>query len=306
MVMLVLATIWFVQRKALRSQRFSILGGKSQRGTRIKLGPVARVVARLALLGYLVVAAVLPVVALLLVALNGFWTTRIRWGELGPHSFADALHSALDFPGTGLALRNSLLLAALTATVSLAVAGLISWWTLHSRSRFAAGASLAIKIPAAVSTVVLAVGFVLAFGGPPAYLGGTVLILFLAYLAIAMPEASVTAESAVGQVGKDLDEASRVSGAGEARTFLRVYIPLMLPGLAAGWALVFVRTVGDLEASAILAGTGNPVVGFQILGLITSADYAGLAALALLLTALSATVVTIVLMVVRKISVRSS
>lgn len=305
-VMLVLATIWFVQRKALRSQRFSILGGKSQRGRRIPLSPWARGIARVVLLGYLVVAAVLPVLALLLVALNGFWTTHIRWDRIGFHSFADALRSAFAFPGTGLALKNSVLLAAASATVGLAVAGLISWWTLNSRNRLAAAASLTIKIPAAVSTVVLAVGFVLAFGGPPAYLGGTVVMLFLAYLAIAMPEASVTAESAIGQVGRDLGEASRVAGAGEGRTFARVYVPLMMPGLAAGWALVFVRIVGDLEASAILAGTGNPVVGFQILGLITSADYAGLAALALLLTALSATVVAAVLMLVRRFSVRAS
>ena len=39
----------------------------------------------------------------------------------------------------------------------------------------------------------------------------------------------------------------------------------MLPGLAAGWSLLFVRMAGDLTASAMLAGTSNPVAGFRIL-----------------------------------------
>jgi iron(III) transport system permease protein len=185
------------------------------------------------------------------------------------------------------------------------VAALVAWWTVHARGPFASVPSLATKIPAAISTIVLAVGFILAFGGPPLYLGGTVFILFLAYLAISMPEASLTSEAAVGQVGAELAEASRIAGAGQARTFLRVYLPLMVPGLAAGWALVFVRVIADLEASSILASTGNPVIGFQILGMFTNADFSQLAALALLLTAMSSAVLAIVLLVTRRLTVRS-
>ena len=59
--------------------------------------------------------------------------------------------------------------------------------------------------------------------------------------------------------------------------------PLYLAGLAAGWSLLFVRMIGDLTASAILAGTSNPVVGFRILEVFEGASYASLAALSTVL-----------------------
>ena len=68
-----------------------------------------------------------------------------------------------------------------------------------------------------------------------------------------IPKASIAAEAAFRQVGPQLSEASRISGAGGARTMRRIILPLMLPGLAAGWALIFASIVGELTASVILA-----------------------------------------------------
>ena len=71
----------------------------------------------------------------------------------------------------------------------------------------------AIKFPATLSHIVIAVGFVLALGGEPFNLGGTVVILMLAYLALYLPQTSVATDDAVAQVGRELPEASRVGGA---------------------------------------------------------------------------------------------
>ncbi|MFG2088626.1 MULTISPECIES: hypothetical protein [unclassified Spirillospora] len=63
------------------------------------------------------------------------------------------------------------------------------------------------------------------------------------------------------------------------------------PGLLAGWALLFVTIAGDISACAILAGTGNEVVGFRILEVFANGDYAMLGSLSILLTVVSITVV---------------
>jgi iron(III) transport system permease protein len=115
-----------------------------------------------------------------------------------------------------------------------------------------------------------------------------------------LPQASVAADAASSQIGRELDEASHVSGAGTGRTLWRVSLPLMLPGLAAGWALLFVRMVGDLTASAMLAGNANPVVGFRILDIFQNGSYALLAALATVLTAISSAIVLVVLVASRR------
>jgi iron(III) transport system permease protein len=96
-------------------------------------------------------------------------------------------------------------------------------------------------------------------------------------------------------VAGELAEASQVSGATAGRTFTRIQLPLMVPGLAAGWALLFVRMTGDLTASALLAGTRNPVVGARILDVYQNGSYAEVAALSTVLVAVTGSVVSLTL-----------
>ena len=123
------------------------------------------------------------------------------------------------------------------------------------------------------------------FSGPPFRLAGTLTILLLAYLALYMAQALLSTSAAVAQVGHELDDAAAVAGAHGGRRFVRVSMPLMAPGLAVGWALVFVRIVEDLTASTILAGSSNSVVGFRMLEQFTNGSYGTVGALALVVTA---------------------
>src|SRR5690606_26450485 len=93
----------------------------------------------------------------------------------------------------------------------------------------------------------------------------TLLIILIAYVVTYLPQASVSAGSSVSQVAQELEEASRVSGAGGWRTFWNVSAPLTIQGILSGWALVFVLMAGDLTASVILASPRTPVMGYTIL-----------------------------------------
>jgi iron(III) transport system permease protein len=147
------------------------------------------------------------------------------------------------------------------------------------------------KLPAALSHLAIAVGFLVGFAGPPFYLGGSILMLLLVYIVLFMPEASITANAAVSQVGRELIEASRTSGASEGRTFRRVIIPLILPGLLSGFSLVFVLITGEVTASSLLAKVGTPVIGFAIRDIWEMGTFGNLAALASAFTVLNIIVV---------------
>ena len=54
---------------------------------------------------------------------------------------------------------------------------------------------------------------------------------------------------------QSLLDASRTLGAGPARTFLRIAIPLAARGLAAGAALSFARGIGEFGATIMFAGS---------------------------------------------------
>lgn len=290
-----IAIAWFMQRLVYRRGRHSTAGGRARAAPRASLGrwrwPV-----RIIVLMYMAMVTLLPLLALILIAANGYWATDINWTHLSFGHFIQALET----PQTSLALQDSLQVGAAVATVGILVAAVISVLVVRSRNRVVAVADGVLKLPVVLPWLVLAIGFVLAYFGSPFHLAGTWWMLFVAYLFLLTPLATLTTDAAAAQVGSEMTEASQVAGAGGLRTFAKIYLPLMLSAMAVGWALVFVFVLGDVEISSIAAGTANPTIGLQILQLMGSADYAGVASLALTLVLVSAVVVVAVQWLARR------
>ena len=275
-----------------KSQAFATIGGKGSRAARVSLGR-RRWPARVIMLGYLVAAAVLPLVGLFVVSLQSFWSADIEWGGLN----FDAYREILDRPVLKEGLQNSLVLAAVCATVVVLVAVLITHLTVVRGGRGSRSLDAVLRSPAAIPHIVFALALIAAFGGPPFGWNGTLLILMAAYVVMYFPQANFYCTAALQQVGRPLIEASSVSGAGDTRTLRRVLLPLMIPAVISGWALIFVLMSGDITASAMLASTRTPVVGFVMLDQWTSGSYPTIAALGVTLTLISTTVVVIALTV---------
>lgn len=83
----------------------------------------------------------------------------------------------------------------------------------------------------------------------------TLPVLVGAYVLHFGAQAMRAASVAVAAVPPRLDDAARVLGAGRARRFLTVELPLMRPGLLAGAGLVLLSTMKELPATLLLAPT---------------------------------------------------
>ena len=249
------AAAWLAQVLVLRRGRFATIAGKGRRATPIRLGAWRWPVRGLVLL-YMGVTTVLPLFALVIVSLEGFWTPQIPWGDLEPGRVpgrrVQRAHCAegADRQPRARARRRDRGRAGGSASCRSSSSA-----RRRGSARVVDGA---IKFPATLSHIVLAVGFVLALGGEPFNLSGTILILMLAYLALYFPQTAVAADSAVGAGRARTTRGIARRGRRRGPDLRRVYLPLMASGLAAGWALLFVRCVGDLTASSILAGTREP------------------------------------------------
>ncbi|MFC9768422.1 ABC transporter permease [Rhodococcus jostii] len=301
-VMVFVGISYFVQYRILKTSRFSSMGGKSSTHKITRLGKWRPIVRGVVLL-YVTLSTVLPMAGLFLVALNGYWTPKIQWDSLGFEAFHTALFAD---PKTQQAFTNSLGLGLVGGLIGISAAAIVSIYIAQRRNRSTQILDAAIKLPSSISHMVIAVGILLLLGGAPFHLGGTWLILLLGYLAIYLPQASIASDAAVAVVGRELAEASRVSGGRDWSTFLRIYAPLMLPGLVGGWALLFIRIVGDLTASAILSGTNNVVLGFRILEVFNGGSYATLAALSAVLVLVTGTVLLLVIWTSKRFGVAKS
>lgn len=287
-LLILLGIAWWGQQRVASRGRHSTISGKTGSAAIIELGrwrPVFRAI----MIVYILLVSVLPFMALLFVGLQPYWTATIDPAVLTLKNFEAFFGPPGELPRR--ALMTSILLGALGATISMAVVAVMVHWAKERKgtaSRLVEGAT---KAPGAISHIVFGVAILVTFAGPPFMLSGTLGILLIAYFVMYLPQASTGAEVARGQVGNELIEASAMSGASRSQTFWRVLIPLMLPGLAAGWALMFVVIVGDLTASAILAGHSNPVVSFVFLDIWDNGTLSMLATLGVLVSIVTSVVV---------------
>jgi molybdate transport system permease protein len=60
--------------------------------------------------------------------------------------------------------------------------------------------------------------------------------------------------TAMEMVDTGLEEASRILGAGKLKTFIKITVPLALPGIVSGTILGFARSLGEFGATITFAG----------------------------------------------------
>ena len=100
------------------------------------------------------------------------------------------------------------------------------------------------------------------------------------------------AMAAFAAVDRTLLDASRTLGASEARGFLRVMIPVAMPGLAAGTALALGRALGEFGATLMFAGSFQGITQTVPLAIYDrfSTDFDSALALSAVLVAVSAAI----------------
>lgn len=299
-MLMVVFGFWFLQKKISSSGNFVTVGGRAGGASLLPLGRW-RLPARVLMWLYIAMASVLPMAALLLVAVQRFWSPVIDSSKFTLFHFEQVLFvNRVTFAS----FRNSLLLAGTGATIAMFIAILTAIYSSFRGGVTGKVVDLVIKSPATIPNLVISLAFLITFSGAPFFLSSTLTILLIAFIVMYIPPGSIAAASALTQVGTDLREASYIAGAGEGRTIRRIVFPIALSGFAAGWTLVFVHMMGDLSASALLAGVGTPVIGFAILTIWETGSFGLLAAFSTIMCLLNAIVVGAMMLFVRSRSWR--
>ncbi len=181
---------------------------------------------------------------------------------------------------------NTAGIALVTALVAVVAVLPIAFLGARHRSRIAGPAQTMVVAGFALPGIVIALSMVFLALNTPVLDGlyQTFPLLVLAYVVHFGAQSVRSAGIAVGSVPGRLDDAARMLGADRWRRLVRIDLPLMVPGLAAGAGLVLLSTMKELPATLLLAPTGFETLATRIWGS-TEANAlaeAGLTALALL------------------------
>ena len=159
-----------------------------------------------------------------------------------------------------------------------------------------------IELPLVLPPAVAGIGLLAAFGaggmlGDPLQEAGVVIpftewAVVLAIVFVASPFYLRQGIASFESVDPLLPAAARTLGAGPARTFLRVSLPLAASGLVAGWVLTFARGIGEFGATIMFAGNVRGVTQTLTLGIYEQleANFDLALAIGVLLVVLSATI----------------
>jgi iron(III) transport system permease protein len=147
--------------------------------------------------------------------------------------------------------------------------------------------------PIAVPGIVLGVGLFLAYTRGPVVLYGTLWILLLAFLTIELPAAFQQLRASFRGLHPELEEASRILGAGRIETLRRITAPLLRSGVIAGWCLIFVGTVRELSAAVMLSSSATKVLSVVIFDLNESGNLGAIAVIGVTMLVVTFAVVAI-------------
>jgi iron(III) transport system permease protein len=250
--------VFFYRRATRHAESFATITGKGYRPTRVKLGrwrwPVA-----LALGTMFALALGLPLLTLV-------WQSFFR--NLAQPFFSSAALATLDnydfilrYPIFLAAVKTSVLLAAMAATIVAGLTFVMAWIAQRSLPRYGFILDALAFAPIAIPGVIVGAGILVAYLMLPIPIYNTIWILLVAYVTLYLPYGMRFASSGITQIHRELEEMASVSGASLGQTFGRIMLPLLAPVLLAGWIYVFVLAVRELGASIFLVGPGTHVLG---------------------------------------------
>jgi iron(III) transport system permease protein len=247
--------IW-VQQRYIAPRAFTTVTGKGFRPNVIDLGRW-KWVALAYNLAFIFVAVVLPLFCLLVVSLHPVWQGEIIASDLTFRNYQRTLFfwrpDSIQAATNGIV--NSFILAFAGASIAMVLSLVVSYMIHRTKGFGARLLDLLCVIPIGFPGIVLAMGVLVAYIQTPLY--ATLWILLLGYITRFFPYGQRNISAVMLAVSEELDQSSRMAGASWLTTLRRITIPLLKPGIFAGWLLLFIIFLRELSISIILYTTGT-------------------------------------------------
>ena len=277
LIVMSLIAVWASNRfVGKNSRRFETISGKGFRSREIALGgwrwPVFVAVS---LFGFVV--GILPLIILgvqSVMLIDGFYgldnlTSHFWIGRSNPDiAFGEpgVLHNDLILGATWNTLKLAFISAVIASVVGLVIAYIVVRRENNPLARLLDQVAF---IPFLFPTIAFGAMYLTLFAepvGPIPALYGTFGLLVLISVVSRLPYSVKTGVTAVTQIGRELEEAAELAGAGWGMRFRRIVMPLASPGVLSGMMVSFVGVMRELSLIILLITPSTRVlmtVGFN-------------------------------------------
>jgi iron(III) transport system permease protein len=272
--------VYFQSRLSSRGSKYATMTGKGFRPRQIDLGGWRWFTAGIFTVYFLFIV-VLPFLVLLWSSFQRFYSVpsmkALHNLTLDPYRFI------VTYPNLVRAVWNSLILAFGTATIIMLMTSVICWIVVKTKLRGRWLLDNVASLPLVFPGLVLGLAIMIFYLNVDIGVYGTMWIMFIAYVTRFMPYGLRYNTTSMLQIHRELEESAAMSGASWGTTFVRIILPLLKPGLVAGWIYIMIVSIRELSSSILLYSPGTEVVSIVIWELWENGQYVELSALGVML-----------------------
>jgi iron(III) transport system permease protein len=291
----------FLYRRMVAGRSFVTVGGKAFRPRAMDVGALRWVLFGVCFL-YVFLSVILPFATLIYASVQ-----RLAVVFPSADNFTlEHYRTAFSLNAIRSAMGNSLMLGFFTATLGVAVTGLIAWLIQRSRLPGRGVLEYIVMFPQAVPRLVFAFGMMWAWLVFPIPIYGTLWLLLIAYLTVFLPLGVRTITGVLVQLDKSLEECGEMCGASWGYRMRTITMPLLRPGLLAAWLLIFIASVRELGASILLMGPNSKVITPAIVEAFFSSSSELTAAMALIQTVVIGLAILVLVPIIKRASQHGS
>ncbi len=291
LVLLAVAGVYAVNKLGGDGREFATVTGKGFRPQTMDLGR-AKLPVGAAVIGYFVVTTALPVFVMLYTSFLPHYQ-KFSFSSFGDFSWSnyEALFTNRIFTRS---LVNSLILSGGSATAIMLLTAVAAWLVIRTKVPGRTVLDQLTFLPLIVPGLVMgvAISYVYLRNPLPIPVYGTLLILLIAYVTRFMPYGMRYAVSSLTQISGELEESAAVSGASWLQAGRRIVLPLMIPGLVAGWIYIVIVSIRELSSSILLYSPGNEVLAIVTFQFYEKGEMTAVSALGVVLVATLVVIVT--------------
>jgi iron(III) transport system permease protein len=280
-LVIALLCVYLYRLFTAKADSFSTVTGKGFRPQPVDLDRWRYAASGFALL-VLFMMVILPILVLLLIAFLPYYhvPTWADWHTLSLRHFREIFHQGRIYR----AFANSGFLAVVGATVCMLLASMIAYFTVKTKIAGRSFLEALVFIPWAFPGTALALGLLWAYVDFPLPIYATIWIILIGYITRFLPYGLRAVSSTIIQIDRELEEASMVCGAGFVTTFRRVLMPLLRPGVMAGWIILATIFVREFSISIFLYSPGSEPLGPLLYFYYLDGNYGPMAAVGLVIS----------------------
>ena len=260
LVVVVVAAL-YVQKLVIKTGHYDIIKGKSMRPMLIKLRGAKIPLLSISLIS-LCVIVVVPLFMILVVGLLKAYGLPLKLENLTMRNYQYILGQSKMVRDS---IANSLFLSISSGIITMFLGVMIAYVVIKVKPRGKGFLEILSLLPYSIPGIVLAIGVILMWSGAFAInLYNTIWIILIAYIARYVSFAMKSASASLEQVHYSLEEAARSCGATHLESLRDITLPLIRPGMIAGFFLIFLPAMRELTTSVLLYGPFTRTLGVAI------------------------------------------